>query len=62
MEEKLLAGEPDCHLNNCPNIRRVGDEWRIQGRLLVERTPDGEAVVAIPAAMGREAAARDAQT
>jgi hypothetical protein len=59
MEGKLLAGEPNCHMNNCPNIRRVGDEWRVQGRLLAEQTPDGEAVVAIPAVMGHEAAARD---
>jgi hypothetical protein len=59
MDGKLLAGEPNCHLNNCPRIHRVGDEWRVQGKLL-GRLPNGEAVVAIPAPMGREAAERDA--
>jgi hypothetical protein len=58
MDGKLLAGEPRCHMNNCPRVHRVGNEWRVQGRLL-ERLPNGEAVVAIPAEMGREAAARD---
>ncbi|MGC0415092.1 hypothetical protein [Embleya sp. AB8] len=55
---RISGGDPECRSNDCPTVYATDEDGvvAVQGVLVDHTTPEGEAVVALPEEVLREAA------